>query len=107
MPWRFGLRDAFGIPLAAGLSDPAAQPKFVELAPNALDPGFMFQPVKAGPKAGVYDISARQTQQQTGLLGKNGKRVSTAVWGYGNDDLVSWPGRTIQVQSGEGTTRVK
>ena len=29
-------------PLAFGLSDPASQPKFAELVPNALDPGFFF-----------------------------------------------------------------
>ncbi len=29
-------------PLALGLSDPALQPKFVELAPNALDPDYKY-----------------------------------------------------------------
>ena len=43
LPLRFLPRKAFGEPAAAGLSDPALQPKFVEFAPNALDPGFLFK----------------------------------------------------------------
>jgi hypothetical protein len=37
-----GLRAA-AMPAAPGLSDPALQAKFVEYAPNALDPGFLFK----------------------------------------------------------------
>jgi FtsP/CotA-like multicopper oxidase with cupredoxin domain len=94
-------------PLAFGLSDPAVQSKFVEYAPNALDPGFLFHPELNGAKAGQFNIYVKQTMQQTGLRkGGTGKRLGTAVWGYGYDDErgVSWPGRTFQVQSQEPTT---
>ncbi|MFW2372092.1 MAG: twin-arginine translocation signal domain-containing protein, partial [Gammaproteobacteria bacterium] len=40
----FRTRDALGVPLATGLSDPALQPKFVEQAINALDRNFIFKP---------------------------------------------------------------
>nr|NIP26083.1 hypothetical protein [Phycisphaerae bacterium]NIX29898.1 hypothetical protein [Phycisphaerae bacterium] len=43
MPGEFVRRGLWAIPAAPGLSDPALQPKFVELAPNALDPGFLFK----------------------------------------------------------------
>jgi FtsP/CotA-like multicopper oxidase with cupredoxin domain len=93
--------------LAFGLSDPAIQPKFVEAVPNALDPGFFFEPVEQGPMAGKFNVYVKQTVQRTGLRkGGTGKRLETALWGYGYDDErgVSWPGRTFQVQSGEPTT---
>ena len=87
---------------AAGLSDPALQPKFVELAPNALDPGFLFKDLNQNGRPiqkPNFSIRARQTVQQTGLINpKNGRRLSTKVWGYGND-TISWPGQTIQVMS--------
>ena len=107
MPWG-GIRKAFGVTAAPGLSDPALQPKFVEMVPNALAPGFIFQPQTNGPLAGKYNIAIRPTVQQTGLR-KNGtgKKLNTEVWGYGGDDWVSWPGRTFQVQSGAGETEVK
>ena len=102
IPLRFLPRKAFGIPLVAGLSDPALQPKFVELAPNALDPAFLFKDLnEAGRPAQKpnFSIRARQTRQETGLIDpKNGRRLKTDVWGYGND-TVSWPGQTIQVKN--------
>jgi FtsP/CotA-like multicopper oxidase with cupredoxin domain len=105
---QFGwMGKAFAIPLAGGLSDPAVQPKFVEYAPNALDPGFLFEPVERGAMAGKFNIYVKQTVQQTGLRRNGtGKRLNTTLWGYGYDDNrgVSWPGRTFQVQSGEPTT---
>ena len=94
-------------PAAAGLSDPAVQPKFVEVAPNALEPGSRFQPLPTGPRAGTFDVSVQQTVQQTGLRrGGTGRPLNTTVYGYGDGDTrgVSWPGRTFQVQSGEPTT---
>ncbi len=93
------------VPAAAGLSDPAVQPKFVELAPNALDPAFKFQENAQG----FYDIVMRQTKQQIGLLNRGGNKLTTTVWGYGStqDDIVTWPGRTFEVQSGASETEVK
>ena len=93
---------ALAVPAAAGLSDPALQPKFVELAPNALDPGFLFKDLNqnGGPaQKPNFSIRAAATSQETGLIDpKNGRRLKTNVWGYGSD-TVSWPGQTIQVKS--------
>jgi len=87
---------------AVGLSDPFEQPKFVEYAPNALDPSFLFKDLNqnGGPaQQPNFSIRARKTVQQTGLVDpRNGRRLKTEVWGYGGD-TVSWPGQTIQVMS--------
>jgi FtsP/CotA-like multicopper oxidase with cupredoxin domain len=97
-----GWGRAYAAPLAAGLSDPALQPKFVELAPNALDPGFLFKDLNAngGPvQRPNFSLRARETSQETGLIDpRNGRRLRTKVWGYGSD-TVSWPGQTFQVMS--------
>lgn len=94
--------QAAGLPAAAGLSDPALQPKFVELAPNALDPGFLFKDLNenGGPvHKPDFSLAVRQTRQATGLVDpRNGRRLTTDVWGYGAD-TVSWPGQTFQVMS--------
>ena len=86
---------AFAETLAPGLSDPALQPKFANLVPNALAPAFHFQP----DAAGRFRVSIGQTRQQTGLVARNGKRLSTRVWGYGDERGFTWPGRTFQVKS--------
>ncbi|MFN2166911.1 MAG: multicopper oxidase domain-containing protein, partial [Anaerolineae bacterium] len=88
-----------------GLSDPAMQPKFQTVVPNALDPGFIFDTGDGAIRVGVG-----QTMQQTGLLNSMGNPAWTTVWGYGqltgkpNNPKVpglgfTWPGRTFQVQS--------
>ncbi len=77
IPWK----SARAASLIPGLSDPAAQPKFEEVVPNALDPGFIYDTSNGKIKVGVD-----QTIQQTGLMGGGehaGKQVSTTVWGYG------------------------
>ncbi|MDH3514675.1 MAG: multicopper oxidase domain-containing protein [Gammaproteobacteria bacterium] len=95
-------RRARAVPLADGLSDPALQPKFVEFAPNALDPGFLFKDLndKGKPsKRPDFRIRVKETIQETGLFNpSNGDRLKTRVWGYGAD-TVSWPGQTFQVMS--------
>jgi FtsP/CotA-like multicopper oxidase with cupredoxin domain len=106
LPMKHGLmRGAMAVPLVHGLSDPAAQPKFEEHVPNALDPGFLFQPDDQGPLAGQFNVFVKQTKQQTGLR-RNGRKLDTTIWGYGYDDErgVTWPGRTFQVQSNVPTT---
>jgi spore coat protein A len=98
LPWSPLMKKAYGVPLHSSvgfLSDPALQPKFVEQAPNALDPGFTYS---AHPETGVIHASVGQTSQQTGLLRRNGRRANTTVWGYGGSDGVSWPGPTIYAQ---------
>jgi FtsP/CotA-like multicopper oxidase with cupredoxin domain len=81
--------------LTAGLSDPAAQPLFTNLAPNAMAAAFKFV-----PNINMLTIQAAQTKQMTGLVSvaKNGKTkpVPTTVWGYGDETGVSWPGKTIE-----------
>ncbi|NIO11593.1 MAG: multicopper oxidase domain-containing protein [Deltaproteobacteria bacterium] len=102
LPLRFLPRKAFGVPAAAGLSDPALQPKFVELAPNALDPGFLFKDLNenGGPaQKPDFSVRLRNIVQETGLIDpRNGRRLKTKLFGYGND-TPSWPGQTIQVMS--------
>jgi spore coat protein A len=80
-----------------GLSDPAPQPKFVNLVPDALAPEFKF----TSPN-GKYKVVAGPSVQMTGLVGPDGVTpVSTPVWGYGeNGKGFTWPGRTFEVQSG-------
>jgi FtsP/CotA-like multicopper oxidase with cupredoxin domain len=85
-----------------GLSNPCDQPKFVEFAPNALDPGFLFKDLNenGGPmQKPNFSLSARQIEQETGLIDpKNGRRLKTKLWGYGTNTH-SWPSQTIQVKS--------
>jgi FtsP/CotA-like multicopper oxidase with cupredoxin domain len=77
---------------AAGLSDPAAQPLFINLAPNAMSAGFKFV-----PKNNKLRIQMAQAVQMTGLVGVDGEPVPTTIWGYGEKDKgVTWPGRTIE-----------
>jgi spore coat protein A len=98
VPWTAGIEKVYGAALDSSigfLSDPALQPKFVEQAPNALDPGFIYQPHK---RTGIYHVDMAQTVQHTGLLKANGKRASTTVWGYGTSKGVSWPGPTFDVR---------
>ncbi|MGD8404151.1 MAG: multicopper oxidase domain-containing protein [Anaerolineales bacterium] len=92
------LLRALAVPAAAGLSDPALQPKFANLAPNALDPGFKFM---VNPSKGWYDVTISETKNHyTGLINTNsGKPLKTTVWGYGDDRGPTWPGRTIEVNS--------
>ena len=96
LPWKFLPRKAFGDVAAAGLSDPALQPKFVNEVPNALSPGFKFQP----DMTGGYDVAISQTNQWTGLVDPiNNRPLQTTIWGYGDGRGATWPGRTFEVKS--------
>jgi spore coat protein A len=87
--------------LAAGLSDPAAQPLFTNLAPNAMAAAFKYIPNK-----NKLTIRAAQTTQMTGLV--NGTTpVSTTVWGYGDQTGVSWPGKTIERHVSDAPLEIK
>jgi FtsP/CotA-like multicopper oxidase with cupredoxin domain len=93
-----GALRAFALPAAAGLSDPALQPKFINPVPDALAPGFIYQP----DKKGRYKIKAGQAVQYTGLVDPTTNlALPTPIWGYGDqkDKFISWPGRTFQVKS--------
>jgi len=81
-----------------GLSDPALQPKFANPVPDALSPGFIYQP----DKHGRYKVQVGATIQETGLIDPaTGIPLQTPVWGYGaqSDGVFTWPGRTFQVKS--------
>ena len=88
---------AFAATQGPGLSDPAAQPLFQAIVPNALDPGFIYQ-----PKKGWIDVGVAPATHMTGLVGLGGAPVATPIWGYGDakDNVYTWPGRTFEVQSG-------
>jgi FtsP/CotA-like multicopper oxidase with cupredoxin domain len=80
-----------------GLSNPALQPRFTELVPNALDPGFIYD-----TKKGKIKVAVGQTTQMTGLVAPDGTTpVPTTVWGYGDKQFYTWPGRTFEVRSNE------
>ena len=82
--------------LIYGLSDPAAQPRFTEPVPNALDPGFIYDTTK-----GKIKVAVGPTVQETGLVDGLDNRLPTPLWGYGDKKRYTWPGRTFQVKSGE------
>ncbi|MGB7876645.1 MAG: hypothetical protein WBL25_19865, partial [Anaerolineales bacterium] len=92
------LMKALAMEAALGLSNPALQPKFTNPVPDALSPGFMYQP----DKHGRYKIQVGTAIQQTGLIDPDTMTpLSTPVWGYGaqSDMVFTWPGRTFQVKS--------
>jgi len=97
----FAPKSAKGAALHPKLSDPSLQPKFVNLAPNALDPGYKFTP---GP-GGEYTVGIGPMSQMTGLLNK-GTPVPTPLWGYGQGGGYFWPGKTFEVASGPTNTVV-
>ncbi len=56
------------------LSDPALQPKFVNLVPDAMAPGFKFV-----PKKGKIKVAAGPSVQYTGLVGPGGTGADSRV----------------------------
>jgi FtsP/CotA-like multicopper oxidase with cupredoxin domain len=100
VPGQLWIREAFGAPLALVLSDPALQPKFANLVPDALSPGFKFA-LSMG-RFRKTKVAVGQSVQFTGLVGADGVTpLPTTVWGYGDQgSFYSWPGRTFEVQSG-------
>ena len=94
---RLSLLRALAAPAAAGLSDPALQPKFVNPVPDALAPPFIFRPRGRGR---TYEVSIGPSVQQTGLVDALGAPLSTPVWGYGDPARgFTWPGKTFEVKS--------
>jgi FtsP/CotA-like multicopper oxidase with cupredoxin domain len=69
---------------------------FENEVPDAMAPGFIYDTSK-----GKIKVAVGQTVQYTGLVAPDGvTKVPTTVWGYGDDKMYSWPGRTFQTQSG-------
>lgn len=97
LPLKFIPRKAFGKVAAADLSDPALQPKFESIVPNALAPSFKYT-----SSNGKYKINIRETVQMTGLRANGtGPRLPTPIWGYGDQRGPTWPGRTFEARAGE------
>lgn len=84
-----------------GMLDPTTQPKFLNPVPNALDPGFIFQP--KNKKKQTYKIGMYQFQQWLGLIDPvTNAPLMTTVWGYGdNPNTGTFPGKTFEVQSNQ------
>jgi spore coat protein A len=106
-PLGWAIRPAGAAPAAAGLADPATQfgaAGFRNPVPDALAPGFKFQPQMTGE----YRVSvAANRNHLTGLVDKNGKRLlKTTIFGYSDGDTPTWPGKTFEVTSGPGKTEV-
>lgn len=106
LPLTTWLKRARADVLAAGLSDPAIQPKFSndQLVPNALNPGFIYDTrknkIKVAVGASVQMTGLVETLPAPGGGTMAGAPVSTTVWGYGDKGVYTWPGRSFEVQSG-------
>ena len=104
LPLRFMPPKAFAARAIRGLSDPAFQPKFEELVPDALSPGFIYQPVNG---VNQYKVGVGfNPDHETGLIKQGtGARVTTPIFGYGDvtDEVYTWPGRTFEVRSNKST----
>ena len=107
---RWSVAQAEG--LIAGLSDPALQPKFVNLVPDAMAPGFKY----TADKLGRYKVQIREAMHSTGLIDPAGNPVQTPIWGYADSNakgpkVTTWPGKTFEVMSqrsgGQPTTEVR
>jgi spore coat protein A len=106
-PLGWAIRPAGAAPAAAGLADPAMQfaaAGFRNAVPDALAPGFKFQPQMTGE----YRVSVAANQNHlTGLVDTNGKRLlKTTIFGYSDGNTTTWPGKTFEVTSGSGETEV-
>jgi len=87
---------AYATSLGIGLSDPALQTMFSEMAINALAPDFKYN-VKPG---NIYNVSMQQSVQMTGLKNAMGAPLSTTIWGYSDSGMqATWPGKSFEVQS--------
>jgi spore coat protein A len=98
LPWGGVMPKAWAAKLAAGLLDPAKQPLFAETVPNALDPGFKYQPIGDDQ----YMVGMHKFVHELGLVDPKTKGVlSTEMYGYGQDGNPTYPGKTFEVQSGK------
>ena len=68
------------------LSDPAFQPKFTNLVPNALDPGFKYNPYLPGR----YAVGVGAAWHKSGLVKPNGSPAWTKIYGYGQRFKYTW-----------------
>jgi len=107
------------------LADPSTQDLFVQQAPNALSPDFIYSDKEIEQKdrkdedseseyddignerefGEEYVICIHQATHETGLKDANNHLLQTTIWGYGADKddaiTVTWPGKTFEVKSGK------
>lgn len=102
LPMRFLSPEAFAAVAPAGLSDPASQPKFRVEVPDALSPGFIYQPVNG---VNQYRVGVGYNPSHDAGLQMGGEPVMTPIFGYGDvtDGVYTWPGRTFQVRKNKPT----
>lgn len=99
-PALFWSQRAVAAPAAIGLSDPASQPMFVELVPNAADPAFSYK-----GKKDKYNVDIGPATQYTGLIDPVANTpLPTPIFGYGESGAYTWPGKTIFATSGVPTS---
>lgn len=101
LPGKQLLSKTLFAPIVAGLNDPNGEDLFMNIVPNALDPGFIFSPIGNGPNK-KYNVAIHPFVHNMGFkdLG-NGPRL-TPMFGYGDNDQTSatYPGKTFVAQSG-------
>ena len=93
---------AFSTPMLAmadtELLDPETQPKFVNDVPDALAPGFIYQPTDMGSHD-YYEVGMYQIEQPLGLVDPHsGEQLLTKCFAYGTDPdfpNATYPGRTF------------
>jgi len=85
------------VPLAPGLADPSEQPIFIELAPNALDPSYVYSPEEGKDNYYVIDMG-KSSEHVSGLL-HNGEKVKTTIFGFGQEGEYLWPSKSFVIQS--------
>jgi hypothetical protein len=68
--------------------------------PNALAPSFIYQGTQNGGRKD-FIVQIAETAQFCGLYDPAGEELNTTIWSYGQDDLITWPGKTFEVQRGE------
>ena len=92
---RMRVMRALAAPAAAGLSDPALQPKFMNPVPDAMAPTFKYSP---NGNTNKYKVAVGPSVQMTGLVGPDGiTPVPTPVFGYGDPaGGYTWPGKTFE-----------
>lgn len=79
--------------------NPKQIPQFVNLLPNPLNPGFIWNPDTPGGTA--YTLEIQEFAQNLGL----GTVNQTTVWGYGKaGQSGTFPGRTFELQRGTPIT---
>jgi len=102
LPWRFLPAKAFAVPAALGLNDPVLVDKFHNVVPDALSPGFKYNPVGNGGNSRNYRVGIGPANQPWGTMDNGATTLYTDIYGYGDDQLgPTWPGKTFEVQSGK------